>query len=539
MQIIAIRRSTERCAKIPGGIVRKKEESLKHICRNTCIGLLTCFLIAFSADYYSNPVFDVAGAADPDVEYYDGMYYIYATTDIKEMRVYWSPDMVNWSDDHNVLFTGQYLVAPDMFRDPADNTFYLYPSPHNYFYASSYPDKEFSRAGEIPKNPKGIDPFIFLDDDGKYYQYHSPKFKETWVQPLKNPTEYTSEADNTKLLSGQEQSWETSVNEGAFVIKHDGTYYLQYSSGGARNAQYAMGYATSKSPTGPFTKFEGNPILSRSDEEGIYGPGHHCLIQDTLGEYWCFYQQKDTHEWAWNRRVAMDRLWIDSTGVLHIRPSRGKQMHAPNNPFPVRDAFDVIQCGEYNGVGSTTLKFALQGTDSVVAYTPTPETESDLKYVAYRSLDFGSGAKKCEIEVAGSDGKGSISVRQDGVYGTELASLDYDATSSLLSSSIEPVAGVHHIVLVMSGKATTLKSIRFSEPAHSTDVSDVRRDNGRSERAVWRFDPRSSSQSSQMYTLRGRRIAPRRVRQHRGIMYRQSASEQNSVFIGKGLGLSE
>ena len=39
-----------------------------------------------------------------------------------------------------------------------------------------------------------------------------------------------------------------------YVVKHGDTYYLMYSGNGATDTWYAVGYATSKSPLGPFEK---------------------------------------------------------------------------------------------------------------------------------------------------------------------------------------------------------------------------------------------------------------------------------------------
>jgi beta-xylosidase len=47
------------------------------------------------------------------------------------------------------------------------------------------------------------------------------------------------------------------------MLKRQGTYYLMYSGSGADGPDYAIGYATAKSPLGPFTKHSGNPIAQR------------------------------------------------------------------------------------------------------------------------------------------------------------------------------------------------------------------------------------------------------------------------------------
>lgn len=48
--------------------------------------------------------------------------------------------------------------------------------------------------------------------------------------------------------------------EGAFMTKHNGTYYLQYACPGTQYNTYADGVYTSKSPLGPFTLQASNPF---------------------------------------------------------------------------------------------------------------------------------------------------------------------------------------------------------------------------------------------------------------------------------------
>src|SRR6185437_14034712 len=72
--------------------------------------------------------------------------------------------------------------------------------------------------------------------------------------------------------------WEGGiVNEGPFVLKHDGLYFLTYSAVGYMSPDYCIGYATATSPLGPWTKqHTQGPILHKTDT--VSGPGHHCFI---------------------------------------------------------------------------------------------------------------------------------------------------------------------------------------------------------------------------------------------------------------------
>ncbi|WP_255524545.1 family 43 glycosylhydrolase [Pedobacter riviphilus] len=72
------------------------------------------------------------------------------------------------------------------------------------------------------------------------------------------------------------------VTEGPTVIKKEKLYYLFYSANDFRNPDYAVGYATSASPTGPWLKYAGNPVISKKLLQ-INGTGHGDFFTDKKG----------------------------------------------------------------------------------------------------------------------------------------------------------------------------------------------------------------------------------------------------------------
>ena len=76
--------------------------------------------------------------------------------------------------------------------------------------------------------------------------------------------------------------------EGPTVIKLDGVYYLFYSANDYQSIDYAVGYATSTSPMGPWTKNENSPIIHRSIV-GENGSGHGDIFTDNAGNYYYVY----------------------------------------------------------------------------------------------------------------------------------------------------------------------------------------------------------------------------------------------------------
>ena len=111
------------------------------------------------------------------------------------------------------------------------------------------------------------------------------------------------------------------------MLKRNGTYYLMYSGTGADSPDYGIGYATSTSPVGPFTKYGGNPIAHRGGN--VLGPGHHCVIEGPDGRLWLVYHQKWTAAQSFHRFLAIDPLWFDDQGVIHARVSRDTDEPTP------------------------------------------------------------------------------------------------------------------------------------------------------------------------------------------------------------------
>ena len=125
-----------------------------------------------------------------------------------------------------------------------------------------------------------IDPFIFIDDDGKKYLYHVKltSGNRIFVVELNDDLQSIKPGTLTECISGtlpweNTQNTDWPVTEGPTVLKHNGLYYMIYSANDFRNPDYAVGYATSQSPFGPWEKSTNSPIISKKNT-GHNGVGH-------------------------------------------------------------------------------------------------------------------------------------------------------------------------------------------------------------------------------------------------------------------------
>lgn len=308
---------------------------MKRFTASLC--LLACASIGFSCatvvapGKYSNPVIE-ANIADPAVVLHDGLYYLYATGDVdgdNGTRVWTSSDLVHWTRGPVVFRPGEpHVWAPDVWRDPGTGRFYLYwtVSQTVGVAESDSPVGPFVNRKKL--FDRAIDAHLFADDDGQLYLYFVvlPGFRIT-VQPMESPREMRGEA---RVILEPSADWETKagrVTEGPWMLKHEGTYYLLYSGSGADTPDYAVGYATASHPLGPFERAPNSPIITRSD--GLYGPGHGCVVEDAAGNLWHVYHQKRSERVEWDRFIAIDPLWFDDDGLLRSRATRGVEREAP------------------------------------------------------------------------------------------------------------------------------------------------------------------------------------------------------------------
>ena len=271
----------------------------------------------------------VLGIGDPTVLFHEGKYYLYPTGDNRGYDVYISKDLVNWQKGPRVFKAAEPGVwAPDVFYNKIDRMFYLYYTVNGRIGVakSVRPDAWFEDQGTLID--RAIDAHMFVDDDGRYYLYYVeyPGFR-IHVQPMASPLR--KKGASTLLIQAVDP-WEkkqAALTEAPWMLKHHDVYYLLYSASGADSQEYAIGYATAKSPLGPFTKYGGNPIMQKGDN--IFGPGHCSVTKASDEQLWMVYHQQKTSSRGWNRIICIDPLWFDEQGVLHGKATRGKEQAAP------------------------------------------------------------------------------------------------------------------------------------------------------------------------------------------------------------------
>lgn len=305
---------------------------------------LISFLTLLISSYASSQVIqtDTLEIADPTIFAHAGKYYLYGTVEKGSgngFLVHVSDDLKSWKradkNDGFALRRGDAFGrkgfwAPQVFAH--DNKFYMaYTANEQIAIAQSdSPLGPFTqqRKDSLSSTTKQIDPFVFIDDDGKKYLYHVrlTNGNRIFVAEMHANLSGIKPETLAECISAEDK-WENTnnapwpVTEGPTVIKHKKRYYLFYSANDFRNPDYAVGYATSDSPLGPWKKYSGNPVLVRQ-MFGINGTGHGDLFELKNQWYYVFHTHHSNTK-ATPRKTALVKAQFNkgNPDTLKIIPS--------------------------------------------------------------------------------------------------------------------------------------------------------------------------------------------------------------------------
>lgn len=301
-----------------------------------------------SNETYQNPIGEMTDIGDPYVLKVEDTYYMYATSAGSIGFIVWeSENLVDWeqvglaydhSDQVDQWAQGDFW-APEVIEK--DGTYFM-------VYSARAENDELTMSLATSDSPTGpfqdqvvdiidrdgsyIDGHIFIDDDETPYLYYVRDNYDNFIGDQQISQIYVQEmAEDLLSLVGEptmviepNQEWEgldgdIVWNEGPFIVKNEGLYYLMYSANFYGGPHYSIGYAVSESPLGPFEKYEENPILAADLSKGVSGPGHNSvtvgLDDETL--YAVYHIHTDPENPSGNRRPAMDRLYFED-GIMKI-----------------------------------------------------------------------------------------------------------------------------------------------------------------------------------------------------------------------------
>jgi beta-xylosidase len=315
-----------------------------------------------SDDMYTNPVGDNVRMGDPFVLFYNNSYYLYGTNSSNDGFICWSsPNLRDWKNegyiyravDTTYFGSGNFWAPEVIFYK---GIFYLTyscnvrSSPKGMLIClaeSKSPTGPFTDK-YTPLFDKGfscIDGHIFIDKSKIYLYFDRVGTAGTWPDSYMFGIIYAMELDKKTLMPVGDtirclealQPWENPLskisrcNEGAFVLKTKGMYYMTFSFGHYADQNYGIGYAVSKAPFGPWMKPANNPLIKKDSILGVYGPGHNSITFSPDKKELFIVYHTHASEKNKDRTVNIDRIIIDKEGRMKVKgPTRSPQ------PLPSR-----------------------------------------------------------------------------------------------------------------------------------------------------------------------------------------------------------
>jgi beta-xylosidase len=266
-------------------------------------------------------------AADPTAIRVDDTYYLYPTTLDTAVECWSSTDFATWNYEGIVwgpappgAWNASGICAPHVL--PYVGDYYLYYNSGGGIgvAVAEAPTGPFVDVYDHPLVDGFfvIDPAVFLDDDGQAFLYSTcaAPFGSICVTPMADPA--TLGGARRLLFRPGILNWEGFLVEGPWMLKHHGAYYLMYSGNQTVYPFYAIGYATADNPLGPFTKYEGNPILRADWAYDFWGPGHNSVVNNAADRMWMFYHTKVAPQTGWEREVRINEVAFDAGDRLYV-----------------------------------------------------------------------------------------------------------------------------------------------------------------------------------------------------------------------------
>jgi arabinoxylan arabinofuranohydrolase len=338
----------------------------------------------------------------------DGKLYVYGSND--ESRNYYC------SAKHNLLSTSDmksWTLTKDIFSSKGDNSnipyvkntmLYApdaaYRNGKYFLYYCLTDNSEGVAEGPSPKGPfgkgvklpvSGIDPAVFIDDDGQAYYYWG-QFSAKGCKLKKDMKTLDMSTMKDSLVTEKKHHF----HEGGWVFKRNGIYYYVYTALNAKAEATAIGYAMSSSPMGPF-KYGGIIIDNAGCDPCTWN--NHGSVVKYRGQWYVFYH-RSTHACNTMRKACVEKIRFNADGTIPQVEMTSQGAAGPLDAFRTIDAARAC---------------LLTGKMRIVQSAPDREELARIEHynqATYKYLYFNRPPQKMIVRVAAQAG-GRIQVLTD------------------------------------------------------------------------------------------------------------------------------
>lgn len=353
----------------------------------TYIGRDTAFEAPLPAGHFRNPI--LAGYyPDPSICRVGDDYYLINSTfaHFPGIPIFHSRDLVNWRQLGHVIDRPTQLkydglgITRGLFAPAISHhagTFYvvctMVDGGGNFLVTATNPAGPWS--DPVWLGFDGIDPSLFFDDDGRAWLVNNgnppdnkPLYsghRAIWIQEFDIASRKLTGPRSIIVNGGADITKQPVWIEGPHLYKRSGWYYLCCAEGGT-STQHSQVILRAKSPTGPFTPWNDNPILTQRDLDGnalhaITCTGHADLVEGPDGQWWSIFlacRPYAPDRWATGRETfLLPVTWTDD-GWPQILPPGERVPYVVKGPKSVAGVADP---GLASGPGSATPATPLTG----------------------------------------------------------------------------------------------------------------------------------------------------------------------------------
>ena len=410
-----------------------------------------------------NPLFD-RKLFVPDGEAHvmpDGRLYVYGSIDISGSKTYCGeyyhvvstddPKLENWVD-HGISFAttpefvgdlyapGTHLYAPDALHK--DGKYYLYYCTSTGAEGVAVSDSPAGPFGD-PRPVKGvdgsgIDPAVFVDDDGSIY-YLWGQFTLSGAKLNADMASIDESTLRTDILTEEEHGF----HEGVSLRKHNGKYYLAYTSV-ERGTACCIAYAMSDNPLGPYKKCGVIVDNTGCDPQSW---NDHGSIECFKGQWYVFYHRSSQNTLC-NRRMCAEKIFFDENGLIKEAPM------TTGGAAGAVSAYKPIDGGMACRVAGCCIVPDEGGVEKLI---PAEAVHTWRRWAKFDSLDFGAGAKSVQLTARG---RGTVLFAVEN--SAELCRIDVDSDDFTTCSADVAVSGEHCVWVRFLNGDVELRSFVFS-----------------------------------------------------------------------------
>jgi len=438
--------------------------------------LLLTLITALSAQAFAqNPIISTVFTPDPAPFVYGDKVYLFTDHDedgrnrdfnMKDWMVFSTEDMVNWTYLGTQVNTATFKWARQGQRAWACQAVERNGKWYWYVCCNKATGGD-ALAVAVADDPQGpwtdaiggplaegfgfIDPTVFIDDDGKAYLFWGNKglwygelnddmvsFKDGWQEvPGYHDPECFGELQSKMNWAKGQNEMMTQYEEGPWVMKRNGTYYISYPAGGVPEH---MAYSTAPTINGPWT-YRGRIMDEANNSFTIHGGNITFKGRDFM-----FYHNGGLPGGGgYNRSACVEEFKWNDDGTFPFIPQTKEGVVTPVKNLDPYKRVEAETQAESRGLKVDRRA----GKDHFVTDI------HDGDWIRVRSVDFKYCGQKAVVAVVGEQkGNGTIEFYTDSMEGEPFCKVPVNRDNAGFSTAAftylinTDVMGVHDVYIV-------------------------------------------------------------------------------------------